>query len=286
MHISQQLLLVLTSVMVFFAIFLLTLWLFDLWDSLLNLRFQPLLDRSVQLRMDREKLMVLLRWWSLLLTVVPAVLGFGASAWPLAVTWLLLWSGLPPVLLGFLIRRQESLLVSQLAVASRGLSNAVRAGLPVHHGLGSVADETPAPLRGILEQIVYHFERGRPLSEVLKESRRRLQVEAFTMLCLALEVSLERGGQVNQPLEQLTVSLQDWSRIRRRLESETASGRFSVLLMSLAPAGFCVLFWMAGIDAITLFVTDFLGQCVLSAVALLIWAGNRWAARIMCLELS
>jgi Flp pilus assembly protein TadB len=158
--------------------------------------------------------------------------------------------------------------------------------LPVHHGLGSVADETPAPLCGILEQIVYHFERGRPLSEVLKESRRRLQVEAFTMLCLALEVSLERGGQVNQPLEQLTVSLQDWSRIRRRLESETASGRFSVLLMSLAPAGFCVLFWMAGIDAITLFVTDFLGQCVLSAVALLIWAGNRWAARIMCLELS
>lgn len=286
MHISQQLLLVLTSTMVFLAISLLTLWLLDLWDTVLNLRFQPLLDRSVQLRMDRGRLLVILRWWSLLLTVVPASLGYGAGAWPLAVTWLLIWSGLPPVLLAFLIRRRESLLESQLAAASRGLSNAVRAGLPVHQGLGSVAEETPAPLRGILEQIVYHFERGRPLSEVLKESRRRLQLDAFTMLCLALEVSLERGGQLNQPLEQLTVSLQDWSRIRRRLESETASGRFSVLLMSLAPAGFCVLFWVSGVDAITLFVTDFLGQCLLAAVALLIWAGNRWAARIMCMELN
>ena len=170
------------------------------------------------------------KWWSISLAGGTAALGFGADAWPLAVTWALMCAGLPAIAMRAAIHKREFELEGQLVAAARGLSNAVKAGLPVHQGLASVVEETQAPLRGVLDQIVYHYEHGRPLAEILKESRKRLSLEPFTLFCLALEVSLERGGRVNQSLDRLASSLQEWHKIRRKLDSETASGRYAVLL--------------------------------------------------------
>jgi Flp pilus assembly protein TadB len=270
----------------FFAVFLTALFVSDLWDNLLQLRYQGLFERCLQLRLKRSLLESLLRWWSLTLGTGAAVLGFYAGAWPLAITWLLLWSGAPVLIMQAMIQRRENLLETQLTGAARGLANTIRAGLTVHQGLISVASESPAPLQIILRQIVHHFEHGRPLPETLRECRCQVQHDPFTMFCLALEVSLERGGRVNQALEQLATSLQEWHRIRRRLDAETAAGRFAVLILSLSPLGFGLMFWLAGIDGIHAFLTTIGGQCVLSVVLLLIMAGNRWAARIMKLSLT
>ena len=275
-----------TSAMMFFSVFLTALFISDLWDGFLNLSFRPNIERCLQLRMDKDMVNNLLRWWSISLAGGTAALGFGADAWPLAVTWALMCAGLPAIAMRAAIHKREFELEGQLVAAARGLSNAVKAGLPVHQGLASVVEETQSPLRGVLDQIVYHYEHGRPLAEVLKESRKRLSLEPFTLFCLALEVSLERGGRVNQSLDRLAGSLQEWHKIRRKLDSETASGRYAVLLLSFAPAAFCVLFWVSGTESVTAFFTEFLGQCVFAVIALLIWLGNRWTSKIMKLELN
>lgn len=286
MNLAETILIACTSAMMFLSAFLTALFVSDLWDRVLQLNFRRHIERCLQLRLNEDLLQSLLRWWSILLIGGVCTLGFGFNAWPLAVTWALLFAGIPTFVMHAVIHRREFLLEGQLVSAARGLSNAVKAGLPVHQGLATVVPETQYPLRGILDQIVYHYEHGRPLAEVLKEARKRLNLEPFTLFCLAIEVSIERGGKVNHSLDRLAGSLQEWHRIRRKLESETASGRYAVLLLSLAPAVFFLLFWLSGTESVTHFFTKFLGQCVFAVVALLIWAGNRWTSRIMKLELN
>jgi tight adherence protein B len=227
-----------------------------------------------------------LRWWSLLCVGGFLLLAFVACAWPLAITWMLLCSGLPTLTMQAVVFRRERLIEDQLVTVARSLSNAVRAGLSIPQGLTGILTEASQPLQGILTEVVYQYERGRPLRDALDECRCRLKLEPFTLFCLALEVSLERGGRVNRSLEQLAGSLQEWQRIRRKLDSETASGRFAVLLLSGCPLLFGFMFWCCGIAEVRDFFTEFGGQIVLSLVLLLIWSGNRWTSRIMKFSLS
>lgn len=270
----------------FLAAFLATMLCSDVLDVLLERRFRPQLARCLQLRLNESRCRELLRWWSVLLVGGFLLLAFVARAWPLAITWLLLCSSLPVLTMQAVIFRRERIMEDQLVTAARSLANAVRAGLSIPQGLAGILSEVSSPLQGPLGDVVYHYERGRPLRDTLQDCRRRLQLEPFTLFCLALEVSLERGGRVNRSLEQLADSLQEWQRIRRKLESETASGRFAVLLLSGCPVLFGVMFWCCGIEEVLSFFTEFFGQIVLSVVALLIWSGNRWTSRIMKFSLT
>jgi len=286
MNTGQLLITVGSASCTFLAAFLGTLICSDLLDGLLERRYRPQLERCLQLRTSERRCRELLRWWSLLLVGGFLLLAFVARAWPLAVTWLFLGSGLPVLTMQAVVLRRERVLEDQLVTVARSLANAVRAGLSIPQGLAGILAEVSQPLQGVLGEVVYQYERGRPLRDALAECRRRLQLEPFTLFCLALEVSLERGGRVNRSLEQLAGSLQEWQRIRRKLESETASGRFAVLLLSGCPLLFGLMFWCCGIEEVLRFFTEFGGQIVLSMVLLLIWSGNRWTSRIMNFSLS
>lgn len=286
MTLQQHLTISITSILMFFATFLGCLQLLQFWDELLERRFRAPVSRYLQLRMSDALLRESLRWWSLLLMAGTLVLGFVARAYPLAVTFAFLCSAAPPYILAYLIKQREQLLESQLIASSTGLANALKAGLSIPQGLKTVAAEAPAPLRTELQQIVYQFEHGRPLAEALSDTRQRLQLEPFTLFCLALEVAVERGGRVNQAMERLSTSLQEWFRLRRKLDSDTSSGRYAVLIMGLCPAAFIVLFLAAGMDSVLLLFTKFTGQIVLAVIILLICFGVKWASRIMDIRLS
>lgn len=195
----------------------------QLWDDLLELRFRGPVARYLQLRMSDPLLRVSLRWWSLLLMGGTLSLTFFARAYPLAIMFAFLCSVAPPYVIGYLIKQREQLLESQLIASSTGLANALKAGLSIPEGLKSVANETPTPLCTELQQIVYQFEHGRPLAETLSATRQRLQLEPFTLFCLALEVAVERGGRVNLAMERLSTSLQEWFRLKRKLDADTSS---------------------------------------------------------------
>lgn len=286
MTLQQILIVSMTSVLVFLAAFLGCLQLMRFWDELLELRFRGPVGRYLQLRMSDPLLRESLRWWSLLLLAGTIALAVVARAYPLAVTFAFLCSVAPPYVLAYVIKKREQLLESQLIASSKGLANALKAGLSISQGIKTVAEETPAPLQTELQQIVYQFEHGRPLAEALADTRQRLQLEPFTLFCLALEVAVERGGRVNLAMDRLSASLQEWFRLRRKLDSDTSSGRFAVLIMGLCPAAFILLFLATGMDSILNLFTKITGQIVLAVIVLLICFGVKWASRIMNIQLS
>jgi tight adherence protein B len=283
---AHQLTSVITSSCLFFlAGFIGCSQLLRLWDEFLAQSFSVPVARYRQLRMDEQRLANALRLWSVLLVAGTAALIL-IKSWPIVVLYAGLMAVAPPYAIEFFIRRREQLLESQLIGSSTGLANTVKAGLSIPQGLKSVAAEAPFPIRTELDQIVYQFDHGRPLQESLADARKRLQLESFTLFCLALEVAVERGGRVNVALDRLSTTLQEWFRLRRKLDSDTSAGRYAILIMGFCPAAFVLLFLVTGMHAILALFTDLRGQLVLSAIILLICLGVRWSCRIMNIKLT
>ncbi|MEZ6049732.1 MAG: type II secretion system F family protein [Planctomycetaceae bacterium] len=276
----------LTSGLTFLAAFLAVLQLMQIWDAVLEYRFREPVARYLQLRMNDGRLA---RVTAVLVADTDwrhFVADFLRSGLPAGIDLLFLCSAAPPYVLKAVIKRREDLLEYQLIASATGLANALKAGLSVPQGLKTIAQETPVPLNIELSNIVYQFDHGRPLTETLAATRQRLQLEPFTLFCLALEVASERGGRVNVAMERLSTSLQEWFRLRRKLSSDTSAGRYAVLVMALCPLGFIGMFALTGQDSVYLLFTDLLGQVVLAIIILLICLGIRTAIRIMDIRLN
>ena len=274
-----------SSAFVFVAVTLFLSFILEVVDSLLDRHFVVQAERWRQLRMPEGQLRLILRCWLLVQTVVPAVLLL-SGAWPLAVTSCVLIFQTPVALLSRLIRSHEGRLEEQMVPACRGMANGVLAGLSISQGLEAAIDSTGEPLQRHLRESVVRLRRGQTVGEVLESLRCRLLLDSVSMFCRVLEVADLQGGPMNRKLTTLAETLQEWARVRRRLESETASARFSVRILSICPLGIMLLVSGMGWNSISMFFLETAGQIVLSLIAVLIWTGNQWASRILRVALQ
>ncbi len=276
---------VLSSLTTFAAVFAaVRLW-SPYWDVLAAKQMGQLSEQFDRLALDRAKFQLFLRLWGISLVAVFVVFAFVLNMPPIAIALTLLTYVAPRHILDFLIRRRTKILRDQLAAASVGVGNAVKAGLSLAQGIETVCNETPQPLATEFERIVFEFNRGRPLKEALEQVRQRLQLEAFTLFALAIEVAIDRGGRLNEALDRISTSLQENQRLERKLEAETSSGRQAVAILTCFPIVFILMFYFLDRDSISLLFSTLYGQFLLVAVMGLTYAGSRWASRIMNVEL-
>jgi tight adherence protein B len=259
-------------------------WL-PLWDQAAAWQMGGLTGRFRRLGLNVTHMKFYLRVWGVAVASVFCLFWFVLRAYPLAAVGTLLAYVAPRHILDWIIRFRARTLRDQLAVASVGLSNAAKAGLSLAQGLEAVAAESPAPLSRELGRITFEFQRGRPLKEAIEVTRQRLELEAFTLFALAIEAAIERGGPINKALQRISDSLVEYQRLERKLETETSAGRQVVILLSLFPVGFVGVYYLLNPSSTELLFSTFVGQCVLVAVIVLVYAGARWAASMLRIEL-
>ena len=275
----------LSSVAVFAAVFLAARLWGPYWDTLSERQMGRLNEQFERLALDRSKYHVFLRVWGVALVLVGVVFGVLLNMVPVAVMLLFLTYVAPRHILEYLIRRRTKLLRDQLVAATVGVGNAVKAGLSLPQGIEAICNETPQPLAGELNRIVFDFNRGRPLKAALEKVRHRLDLESFTLFALALEAAIDRGGRLDEALDRISHSLQENQRLERKLETETASGKQTVLILGSFPAIFLISFYLLDPHSTSLLFTMFSGQVVLAVVIALTYAGSRWASSMMRIEL-
>jgi tight adherence protein B len=257
----------------------------QLWDVCAQYYVADLLPILDSLSLDRERSRALLRWWGWSMVVSFLVLTFGLGMFPIAIAVLLLLIIAPRWILRFVIERRRKLLRDQLVGGTTSLANACRAGLSLAQGLETVSQEVPSPLSTELQRIVNQYEHGRSLAEAITETKERLRLDSFTLFASALKVSLGRGGRITESLEQIGQTLQENQRVERKLESETASGRKVVVLLTLFPFVFLAGFYVLHPTGTALVFQSLIGQFVLLAVIGLVVVSAWWSNRILSIEL-
>ncbi len=284
MDLGSTLLAALSSGLVAAAVVLGILRLGAAWDWLALRQVAALQQRCQRLAMDTSRLADWMRYWGMLLVAIPVACWFAWYNVAVGAVLTFLWYRIPRHVLDWLIQRRSRLLRDQIVTVAGGLANTTRAGLTLHQGLQEVLRDAPEPLAGELRRITADYRRGRPLKDALEAVRQRLQLEPFTLFATAIQVCLERGGRVNEALDRISASLRDNQRLERKMEADTASGRYAVLILAAFPFLFLGMMYMLDGQAVQLLFMRLAGQIVMACVLLLVYAGSRWALRIMELQ--
>jgi Flp pilus assembly protein TadB len=126
----------------------------------------------------------------------------------------------------------------QVGGAARNLAGQVRVGLPLHEAVAEVARDTPAPFGGHLRRTALMMAQGIDLGIALGAMRDRCRVDAVTALAIALQVAEERGGRLADVLDRIAHTAEEITRVERKREADTASGRLMVTLLAVFPVAF------------------------------------------------
>lgn len=255
------------------------------WDQMARAQWARQSEDFRRLGLGTDRLRLWLRIWGGLVIGPFFILWFVLQMFPLALLTALMTYFAPRYVLHHFVRRRQMLIRDQMVGATMGLANAVKAGLSLPQGLSSICREVPEPLVSELRRIEFEYQRGRPLRDAIEEVRQRIDIDAFTLFALAIEVALDRGGNIGEALERISISLQENQRIERKLDADTASGRQIVQILAVFPPFFLGFFYFLDPHAGELLFGTLAGQLVICAVVLLVYAGVAWANKIMKCEL-
>lgn len=107
--------------------------------------------------------------------------------------------------------------VRDLAIFYRQLATAVRAGIPIHRALISVAENTGKPrLRRVVQAVVNDLMQGKPLAQAMRK-----QPHVFDELQIALIQAGEEGGLLDNMLERLADYLERDYKLRLKIRAGT-----------------------------------------------------------------
>jgi tight adherence protein B len=274
-------LIVLSSILVGIAVALGASALVDVLDLLQKNYQADLITRMQRLGMATNHVPVLLRIrWGLALGVF-LIMTLVARALPVGVV--LAWGcyvGVPLVL-EFLLESHRIRLRDQIVVLGRNLAAQIRAGLPLIKGLASVSEDLEEPMGSVIRQMVKQCESGLSTRQALLDLKERLQLDAMSILVIALVVSEEKGGKITDVIDRIVHSLEESQRLERKKDSDTAAGRLLVRLLTAFPFVFLALFYFLDPEGTQLVFTLVEGQIILGGVGLLVYISWRWAQSIL-----
>jgi tight adherence protein B len=157
----------------------------------------------------------------------------------------------------------------QLVDALTLLANSARAGLSLVQALETTASKLPAPASQEFGLLLKEYQHGTPIERVLVNARTRLARPNFSIVATALIVNREKGGNLIEVLDKISTSLREITRLEKKIQTETASVRFSAQLMAFMPATVGCIFYLIEPSSMQLLFTDFIGSIILFFVVLL-----------------
>ncbi len=175
----------------------------------------------------------------------------------------------PGLILQFLKRRRMERFDEQLVEALSLIANSARAGLSLVQALEAAAVKMQAPASQEFGLVVKEFKYGTPIERALLNARERLNRPNFSIVATALIVNRDKGGNLIEVLDKISLSLREITRLEKKIRTETASVRFSAKLMAFMPVTIGVIFYFIEPSSMELLFTDLVGNVILFLVVLL-----------------
>ncbi len=238
-------------------------------------------EKLKQMRIKMPMLRYALASWIYLEIIVVVLIWFVYGKPIFGLLAAILTGPLPWYWLYRMAKRRRQRIEDQLAGSMTTLSGAIRAGLSLPQSLEILADQSPKPIRLEFQQMVGQYAMGKTLQETLVEAKERLKSENFSMFAAAMLASRESGGKLNETVERIAISVREFQRLERKIDSETAHARKSAVYMALAPP--IILFVYYFVDPINtkLLFTTVPGQLMLSFAVVLDVFAWLWAHAIL-----
>lgn len=175
---------------------------------------------------------------SLLLSIFSSfVIYISSKQIPVALIGLILGFVIPDIFVTMRRKKRIKQLSNQLPEALAILSNGLRAGFSFTQAMTVASNELESPIKDEFAKIVRDNSFGMSIDEALQNFSKRTDDEDVDMLVTALVIQRKVGGNLAEILDTISATIRDRMRIRGEVETLTAQGRLSAMIISLLPFG-------------------------------------------------
>jgi tight adherence protein B len=122
--------------------------------------------------------------------------------------------------------------------------NALKSGYSVLQAMETIATELPPPVSKEFERVVQEVRLGLSLEQGLDNMLRRVPSEDLDLVITAVNIQREVGGNLAEVLDSISFTIRERVRIKGEIQTLTAQGRLSGLIISLLPVGLALILYM------------------------------------------
>ena len=162
--------------------------------------------------------------------------------WLASIVLAIILGGLIPVGSLYLSRaRRRADLTKQLPDAIDLMVQSLRAGHPINPAFNIIAQEMPDPIGTELRTVADAISYGDDLATAIEHMSRRIGLEDFNYLAVAITIQHSTGGNLATVLESLGNVIRDRFAMERKIKALSAEGRITAIVVSAVPialAGF------------------------------------------------
>lgn len=169
----------------------------------------------------------------------------------------------------------------QLPDALMMLGSALKSGLGFQQALQMVARESSPPLAPEFGRLGSDLMMGLNAESAFARLESRLASTEGEMLCAALLVQRQTGGNLSEILNNLQTTIRDRQHVKGQIKALTAEGRMSGWVLTLLPIFVGVALFVLNPKYIMPLFTDTRGLAAVAVMILLIGVGAFWISRIV-----
>lgn len=225
---------------------------------------------------------LLIRIGAVALGALVGLFRFGISAGPVilgAVGFIV-----PPLVVGFLQRRRQTLFNDQLGSMLQLLSNSLKTGYAIDRALETVAAKSQPPVSTEFERVTTEITLGTSVEDALSALLLRINSPDLEFIVTAILLHVRVGGNLAEVLDTISDTLRDRLQTKRDMSVLTAQSRASATIITGLPILLALGLYIFVPGYFAPMTTTFVGYVLLGVAALLVLIGNVIIQRMTALE--
>ncbi len=181
----------------------------------------------------------------LLVTVVPAglVVLFSGSA-TIALVLFMIGLLIPLLLIKMKQKARVKKFDEQLSDALIIACSCLRSGLSFTQSMETISKDMSAPISTEFAQVLAEMNMGASMEESLERMNTRIKSSYLSLTISAVLIQKQTGGNLSQILDNISSSIKEKMKLKKELNSATASGKMTGLLMGSMPVILMILFYV------------------------------------------
>jgi tight adherence protein B len=190
----------------------------------------------------------------------------------------------PPLVLGFLQRRRQSMFNDQLTGMLQLLSNSLKTGYAIDRALETVASKSQPPVSTEFERVATEITLGTSVEEALSALLLRINSPDLEFIVTAILLHTRVGGNLAEVLDTISDTLRDRLQTKRDMSVLTAQSRASATIITGLPILLALGLYVFVPGYFAPMTSTFIGYVLLGVAALLILVGNVLIQRMTTLD--
>jgi tight adherence protein B len=111
----------------------------------------------------------------------------------------------------------------------------LRAGFSFSQALRTVADESDSPVKEEIETLLREMQYGSHMEDALHQLKERMPSDDLDLMIQAILIQRQIGGNLATVLETIVQTIRDRNKIQRQIQTLTAQGRLSGMVIGILP---------------------------------------------------